>query len=60
MNAGLNAFISAPDRPREPRDRYLEQVNDRLLLAPSGKYDVSRALTSPVIEDKPLALLKAG
>lgn len=31
---------------RELRDRYLEQMNERLLLPPaaSGKYDVSRAL----------------
>jgi ribosomal protein S18 acetylase RimI-like enzyme len=35
-------------KARELRDRYLEQVNDRLLLAPGGKYDVSRALQSAV------------
>jgi hypothetical protein len=35
-------------KARELRDRYLEQVNDRLLLAPSGKYDVSRLPSAPV------------
>jgi hypothetical protein len=34
-------------KARELRDRYLEQVNARLLLAPGGKYDVSRALPPP-------------
>jgi hypothetical protein len=43
---------------RELRDRYLEQVNERLLLAPSGKYDVARALTAPAAPALPL--LKAG
>jgi len=33
-------------KARELRDRYLEQVNERLLLAPGGKYDISRALGS--------------
>jgi hypothetical protein len=33
---------------RELRDRYLEQANDRLLIAPRGKYDVSRAV-EPVL-----------
>ena len=37
-------------KARELRDRYLEQVNDQLLLAPSGKYDVSRALESALRE----------
>jgi hypothetical protein len=30
---------------RELRDRYLERVNDRLLIAPCAKYDVSRTLS---------------
>jgi hypothetical protein len=47
-------------KARERRDRYLEQANDRLLIAPRGKYEVSRALASPVVEAKPLPLLKAG
>jgi len=29
---------------RELRDRCLERFNDGLLIAPSGKYDVSRSL----------------
>ena len=33
-------------KARELRDRYLEQVNDGQLIAPSGaKYDVSRILS---------------
>jgi len=35
---------------RELRDRYLEQVNTRRLLA-QGKYDVSRALAGPFASD---------
>ena len=47
-------------KARELRDRYLEQVNERLMLAPGGKYDVSRAIASAVVEEKALPLLKAG
>lgn len=39
---------------RELRDRYLEQVNDQLLIESCGKYDVSRALPTTV-EQKQLA-----
>jgi hypothetical protein len=42
-------------KARELRDRYLEQVNERLLLAPSGKYDVSRAL-QPAARDSESAM----
>ena len=31
-------------KARELRDRYLEQVNERLLIGPRGKYEVSRSL----------------
>jgi hypothetical protein len=53
-------------KARELRDRYLEQVNDRLLLAPGGKYDVARALpdrecaASAASGGEPLPLLRAG
>jgi ribosomal protein S18 acetylase RimI-like enzyme len=47
-------------KARELRDRYLEQVNDRLLLASSGKYDVSRALMAASAEAPALPLLRAG
>jgi hypothetical protein len=41
-------------KARELRDRYLEQVNERLLLASSGKYDMSRALTRAMPATLPL------
>ena len=44
-------------KARELRDRYLERVNDHLLIAPSGKYDVSRCLAAP---DAPRALPNAA
>ena len=34
-------------KARELRDRCLERFNDGLLIAPGGKYDVSRSLVSP-------------
>jgi hypothetical protein len=50
-------------RSRELRDRYLEQVNDRMPLEVArGKYDVSRApraLSAPKVA-RPMRLLKAG
>jgi hypothetical protein len=50
-------------KSRELRDRYLEQVNDRMLLEfARGKYDVSRAaraLSAPMVA-RPMRLLKAG
>jgi hypothetical protein len=46
-------------KARELRDRYLEQVNDRLLLAPSGKYDVTRSLPA-MREASPTPLLPAA
>jgi hypothetical protein len=36
-------------KARELRDRYLEQVNERLLIGSVGKYDVSRALEGAVV-----------
>jgi len=47
-------------KARELRDRYLEQVNDRLLLAPSGKYDVSRQIARAAIGQAALALPPAA
>jgi hypothetical protein len=38
----INPQLAA--KARELRDRYLEQVNERPLLAPGGKYDVSRTM----------------
>jgi hypothetical protein len=46
-------------KARELRDRYLEQVNERLLLAPSGKYDVSRGLPA-MREASPTPLFPAA
>jgi hypothetical protein len=47
-------------KARELRDRYLEQVNDRLLIASGGgKYDVSRSLP-PMREASPTPLLPAA
>jgi hypothetical protein len=40
-------------KARELRDRYLEQVNERPLLASSGKYDVARVLPSAVTPSLP-------
>ncbi|TVQ50951.1 MAG: hypothetical protein EA377_13570, partial [Phycisphaerales bacterium] len=50
---------------RELRDRYIEQINEGLLLPPSacGKYDVSRALeAAPSVMNKikPVGLLDAA
>ena len=45
-------------KARELRDRCMERVNDRMLIAPQGKYDVSRMLIEP--QAKPAPLLKAG
>ncbi len=48
---------------RELRDRYLEHVNDRLLIPAShGKYDVGRTLPGGVAAsiEGPMPLLKAG
>ena len=44
---------------RELRDRYLERLNEspKAMIAPSGKYDVSRSLVSP---DAPRALPDAA
>ncbi|MGB7157722.1 MAG: hypothetical protein WBD40_06625 [Tepidisphaeraceae bacterium] len=47
-------------KARELRDRYLEQVNDRLLLASSGKYDVSRGLQSAIRNPLPSRRLPAA
>ncbi|MGB7161483.1 MAG: hypothetical protein WBD40_25715 [Tepidisphaeraceae bacterium] len=44
---------------RELRDRYLEHVNDRMVIAADGKYDVSRALP-PAAERPAIACLPAA
>ncbi len=46
-------------KARELRDRYLEQVNERSLIAPRGKYDVARALpsTGGAMDNEPLRVL---
>jgi len=47
-------------KARELRDRYLERVNESLILpAASGKYDVSRSLEAQV-EEKALPFAAAG
>ncbi len=49
---------------RELRDRWMERVNDRMVLRPTGmgKYDVTRLPGVPVreIQPMPMLLLKAG
>jgi hypothetical protein len=47
---------------RERRDRYIEQINEGLLLPPSacGKYDVSRQLEAAPTELTQEPLLKAA
>src|SRR5215203_1151152 len=62
VTVGTRSWVS---KARELRDRYLEHVNgeradNRLPLAPSGKYDISRALASASTSEKTLPLLKAG
>ncbi len=44
-------------KARELRDRYLEQANNRLLIAPGGKYDVSRAPSRGALGNEPLRVL---
>jgi len=47
---------------RELRDRYIEQINEGLLLPPSGngKYDVSRQLAAMPVMAEPVGLLQAA
>ena len=47
-------------KARELRDRYLEQANDRMLIAPRAKYEMSRTLVDNPVASKALPWLKAG